>query len=111
MVDQARAEGGHGEESEEAKRWLAEYRKEKAREAKRRNDVEEGILVAAEAVKALHLEAAAVFRRQAERLERKHGRGVGEKIQEMVAAVIEAWEEFFDTGEGDVSPAGNIGNP
>lgn len=97
MVDQARGACGAGGagESEEAKRWLAEYRKEKAREAKRRNDVEEGILIAVEEVKRLHLETAAVWRRQAERVERKLGRKVGEKILEMVEEVVRSWEAFF----------------
>lgn len=96
MVEQVQL-GGDGE-SEDAKKWLAAYRKEKAREARRRNDVEEGILVTLEDVRALHLATAAVFRRQAERVERRLGRKVGEAIQEMVGVVVTAWEGFGAIG-------------
>lgn len=63
---------------------LEEYRREKAREAKRNNEVAEGLLVETATVGQAMKEIFAVFRDRAKVIEDLHGPEVGAAIREMV---------------------------
>lgn len=64
---------------------LEEYRKEKAREAKRRNDVEEGKLVDIETVRRDLATIFGAYRARLEAVERTHGPQVGDSLRAALA--------------------------
>lgn len=70
---------------------LEEYRREKAREAKRRNDAEEAMLIDAATVTVELRAIGATFKAEAEALARVHGPEIGAEIAEMVDRVQQAF--------------------
>lgn len=73
---------------------LEAYRREKAREAKRNNELAEGKLIDAAQIGIELTEIGRVFKARAEAIERAHGQVVGNAIREMIDAAQEAWEKL-----------------
>lgn len=83
--------------------WTTQLRKEKTRQAKRENDLAEGLLLRTEDVGAELNEIARVFRSEAEAIERTHGREVGKDVRAMIDRAETRWRKLHD-GDGEDSP-------
>jgi hypothetical protein len=83
---------------------LEEYRRERVREARRKNDIEEGKLLPAIQVQKTLAVIAKSFRSESEALERAHGVVVGNDIRAMVDRVEKGFEAI--TSLEDESPEG-----
>lgn len=75
---------------------LEQYRREKAREAKRNNEIAEGRLCVAADIALQLTEIGRVFKIRAEAIERAHGQIVGDAIREMIDAAQEAWKKLIE---------------
>jgi len=82
--------GGDGKD-----RWLSEYRKEKAREAHRKNEVAENKLVETGIITTQLLQMSHTFRQRAEAIERDHGPDVGAAIRDMIDEAQGACQRIF----------------
>ena len=70
---------------------LEQYRQEKAREAKRKNDVAEGLLVDSAEIGSQLGEIGRVFREESSAIERIHGAAVGDLIRGAVDRAETSW--------------------
>jgi phage terminase Nu1 subunit (DNA packaging protein) len=76
-------------------KWLEECRKEKARELKRRNDVEEERLLPASDVAQLMADTGRMLRDEFIAVERAFGEEVGDAIRSALARAEEGWRKAF----------------
>jgi hypothetical protein len=94
-----------------ASQALEDYRREKAREAKRRNDVEEGRLVAVEEVRELNRGIMLALRAEFESLVKANPgmTAIGEEIRQAIAraevSCQRRWAESKPADNGDGGPA------
>jgi hypothetical protein len=90
---------------------LERYRAEKAREAKRRNDVEEQLLVPIERVQEELAGIGQALRVQLELLERAHGAAVGKALREAIDAAEASWRSRFGEPATVVHASAAAGGP
>jgi len=73
---------------------LEKLRQEKVREAKRKNEIEEGLLVETAVVSAQLAEVGKTFRIKAEMIERTYGREIGNAVRKMIEETRKNWEKI-----------------
>jgi len=76
-------------------KWLREYRREKTREARRKNEIAEGLLVDTGVITTQLLQMAYTFRSRAEAIERDHGSEVGASVRDMIDEAQSSCERIF----------------
>jgi hypothetical protein len=73
--------------------WLEEYRHQKALEAKRKNEIEEGKLVDADTLTYVFDELGRALRVDLEGFESRHGAEVGQAVREMIGRAEDLWRK------------------